>query len=50
MIKKIMLLALLCAFVNLLNGQTYTLDVDAKLVNVNKSFRSEERRVGKECA
>ncbi len=40
MIKKIMLLTVLCAFVNLLNGQTYTLDIDAKLANVNKSFVS----------
>ncbi len=37
MSKKFMLLGLLCAFVNLLNGQTYTLDVDAKGANVNKS-------------
>ncbi len=40
MIRKFMLLALLCAFVNLLNGQSYTLDGDAKLANVNKSFAS----------
>ncbi len=40
MIKKIMLLAILCVYVNLLKGQTYTLDVDAKLLNVNKSFVS----------
>ncbi len=38
MIKKIMLLAILFAYVNLLNGQTYTLDVDAKGTNVNESF------------
>ncbi|MFM9911361.1 MAG: hypothetical protein ACKVOW_18625 [Chitinophagaceae bacterium] len=40
MIKKIMLLGLLYILSNLLNAQAFTLDVDAKLVNVNNSFVS----------
>ena len=38
MIKKIMLLAVLCTYVNLLNEQVYNMDVDAKGTNVNESF------------